>query len=350
VADNYSFKDASGNTQSHASKDVGAGVHASKHVPVDDAGVLIAKAEDAAHSSGDKGYMLLAVRKDTAAALAGADGDYIPLIVDANGRLHVAGNAAGDVAHDAADSGFPLKVGGKAATATPTAVANGDRVNAYFDANGRLVVVASTGAADDEAAAGELYPAAGVYRATVDEVDSGDVGRVRMSRRRALIHAPDHQYFELDGTTPVPSGSDIVGLSGATLVAGDFNIRDTNNHFFYIPMAERGWRKLSVVFRSTSAFDQVMTVRLILAASNALTYGLLGEITMPASAVAAAFVPAGGLGAALGEIVGASTIVTGAVYPVPAFRDCGMAGIFLRASFSVAPTTGALALYINRQG
>lgn len=55
-------------------------------LPVD---TQLAKAEDATHSSGDTGVMLLAVRKDTAAALAGTDGDYIPLIVDANGRLHV---------------------------------------------------------------------------------------------------------------------------------------------------------------------------------------------------------------------------------------------------------------------
>lgn len=45
-------------------------------------------AEDAAHTSGDTGIMALAVRKDTAAALAGSDGDYAPLEVDANGRLH----------------------------------------------------------------------------------------------------------------------------------------------------------------------------------------------------------------------------------------------------------------------
>jgi hypothetical protein len=50
----------------------------------------IAKAEDVAHADGDVGFMALGVRKDTAAALAGADGDYIPLIVDASGRLHVA--------------------------------------------------------------------------------------------------------------------------------------------------------------------------------------------------------------------------------------------------------------------
>lgn len=50
----------------------------------------LSKAEDAVHASADPGVMALAVRKDTAAALAGTDGDYIPLIVDANGRLHIA--------------------------------------------------------------------------------------------------------------------------------------------------------------------------------------------------------------------------------------------------------------------
>lgn len=60
-----------------------------------DSGEELAKAEDAAHSSGEYGIMLLAVRKDTAAALAGTDADYIPLIVDASGRLHVAPLAAG---------------------------------------------------------------------------------------------------------------------------------------------------------------------------------------------------------------------------------------------------------------
>lgn len=47
------------------------------------------KAEDSSHSSGHSGVMLLAVRKDSVAALAGTDLDYIPLIVDGNGRLWV---------------------------------------------------------------------------------------------------------------------------------------------------------------------------------------------------------------------------------------------------------------------
>lgn len=49
--------------------------------------------------------------------------------------------AAGDVAHDAADSGNPVKIGGKARTTNPTAVSDADRVDATFDTAGRMVVV-----------------------------------------------------------------------------------------------------------------------------------------------------------------------------------------------------------------
>src|SRR3990167_3310637 len=47
------------------------------------------EAEDSAHASGDSGVFVLSVRQDTATQLAGTDGDYSPLITDANGRLHV---------------------------------------------------------------------------------------------------------------------------------------------------------------------------------------------------------------------------------------------------------------------
>ena len=49
--------------------------------------------------------------------------------------------AAGDIAHDAADSGNPVKVGGVADTTEPTAVADGDRVNFLSDLNGKQVVM-----------------------------------------------------------------------------------------------------------------------------------------------------------------------------------------------------------------
>lgn len=49
----------------------------------------LGKAEDAVHASGDTGVMALAVRSDTAAA-TGANGDYVPILVDALGHQHVA--------------------------------------------------------------------------------------------------------------------------------------------------------------------------------------------------------------------------------------------------------------------
>jgi hypothetical protein len=103
----------------------------------------LGKAEDAAFADADVGVMALSVRKNTAAATSGTDGDYQPLITDTNGRLHVINSAgeAGDVAHDSADSGNPIKIGGKARQTNPTAVADGDRVDAMFDDVGRQVTI-----------------------------------------------------------------------------------------------------------------------------------------------------------------------------------------------------------------
>lgn len=209
----------------------------------------------------------------------------------------------------------------------------------------------ATGATDDAAAAGELFPIAGMYQSSVDEIDAGDVGRIRTSRRRAIVTAADHKILTLNSATPAPSDSDITNLAGSALVSGDFDIRDTNLHYFYIPMAERSWRNLGILLRSSTAFDQAATVRLIMGiGGSSVAYGLLGELTMPASSVSVSFVPSGGLGASMGEVVGASTMVTGAVYAVPAFRDVSASGIFIRVSFAVAPTTGTLVLYISRGG
>ena len=46
----------------------------------------------------------------------------------------------GDVAHGTTDGGDPIKTGGVARTTNPTAVGNGDRVNAFHDDVGRAVV------------------------------------------------------------------------------------------------------------------------------------------------------------------------------------------------------------------
>lgn len=137
----------------------------------------LGKAEDAAHTSGDTGVMVLAVRNDTPSALATSNGDYIPLTTDSVGRLQtrnieygpdnlptyyanfaglfdlpaglivdplaatIAGvntpNASqngelwvgGGIASDGVDGGFPVKIGALARTSHITAVGNADRVN-----------------------------------------------------------------------------------------------------------------------------------------------------------------------------------------------------------------------------
>jgi len=68
-------------------------------------------------------------------------GDMGVVAVDVNRRVKVSVDASTlDVAHDAADSGNPVKIGGKARTATPAAVAAGDRVDASFTTLGQMQV------------------------------------------------------------------------------------------------------------------------------------------------------------------------------------------------------------------
>lgn len=50
--------------------------------------------EDAAHTSGDAGFMPLAVRADSDGSLVDADGDYAPFQVDASGKLKVSAEIA----------------------------------------------------------------------------------------------------------------------------------------------------------------------------------------------------------------------------------------------------------------
>jgi len=53
----------------------------------------------------------------------------------------VSATSAGDIAHDSADSGNPVKVGGKAVSSEPTAVANADRANLITDLVGKLITL-----------------------------------------------------------------------------------------------------------------------------------------------------------------------------------------------------------------
>lgn len=146
----------------------------------------LAKLEDATAATGDVGVMMLMQRQDTPASTTSADADYSTFrgtnvgglyttMIDAAGAA-VFGTAAAaadntanptiggvkafmqvwdgstwdrwtgalslsSVAHDAPDSGDPIKMGGYASTAAPTAVsADADRVNAWFNRRGAQAV------------------------------------------------------------------------------------------------------------------------------------------------------------------------------------------------------------------
>ena len=66
-----------------------------------------------------------------------AGGYALPVEITDDRKLKTDTSVSGDTAHDAADAGQPIKLGGKAASVTPTAVTANDRVNAYFDLVGR---------------------------------------------------------------------------------------------------------------------------------------------------------------------------------------------------------------------
>lgn len=257
----------------------------------------IAKAEDAVHGDGDQGVMLLAVRKDTAAALAGTDGDYIPLIVDSTGRLHVATRYTGQ--DDAAGPGYAAAIGG-------------------------------------------------VYQSTVDEVDTNDVGIARVSKRRSLLEACDAKTITLTSAAPVPTDSDITAAGGAALTAADFDIRDTNSHYFIIPLTAAGFRTLAIgITTAGNAFDQACQCAIMGPHDANTGYSYLAEFTIPASALSLSLTS--GASAGQGGRVGGATASTGVVYCIPAIASGAWPYIQLRILFTVAPTTGTITtLRINR--
>lgn len=75
--------------KSDSSVSISGGIDVASVVPGTGA-TNLGKAEDAAHTSGDVGVMALGVRKDTAASLAGTDGDYTAPIFNSTGHQHMA--------------------------------------------------------------------------------------------------------------------------------------------------------------------------------------------------------------------------------------------------------------------
>lgn len=199
-----------------------------------------------------------------------------------------------------------------------------------------------SGATDDAAAAGELYPMGGLFQATVDVIDDGDVGRMRMSRRRAQFTVLDTYYLTLTKTSPAPSDTDITADGSTAIAAGDLEIRDTAIHSFLIPMFE--WQKIAISIYSN--FDQACAVSLHSTIGDTL-FGKLASFTIPA-ATRRFSIFSQATAAAEGAIIGGSTVANNAIYAVPGLSLSRF--IVLRLQCAVAPTVGEAILYTTRRG
>jgi hypothetical protein len=160
----------------------------------------LGKAIDTQTGTTDTGVLMLATRDDALSALTPVEGDNVQLRVNAYGAQYVAiTDSTGalvdpttQVAHDAADSGNPTKIGGYASDTPPSAVAGGDRVNAWYTRNGSAVV---EGAFEDDdaftAGTSRVVPV-GMFadEASTDSVDEGDIGAPRMTLDRKVIVNP----------------------------------------------------------------------------------------------------------------------------------------------------------------
>lgn len=273
--------------------------------------------EDAAAAANPVGGMMMAVRRDSlSASEVSADGDNVALKATSKGQLHVAvsdgvtadtelpaaaaladgasnptapavgafslawngstwdrvpGNTGGvylqgNVASAASDAGNPVKIGGKIATSVPSAGTNGNRVDAYFDARGRLGValgVAGTDVGAGSPADGLATPSAlhagaygMVYNGTTwdrqrsggvtgmagvsgdtahDAVDAGNpikVGGKANSSSPSAVSAGDRveAWYTLTGKSVAAlCTTSSVGVTGATLtVAGVFDFADAS--------------------------------------------------------------------------------------------------------------------------
>jgi hypothetical protein len=116
----------------------------------DGAGAELAKAEDTAATSGDKGLIPLAVRRDTLAA-SGADGDYVTINSDGGGRLVTAVGIGTkqafveeDAAHTTADLGV-MALGVRRSAPAVGAGLDGDYATLNLDDNGWLRTTLGTG-------------------------------------------------------------------------------------------------------------------------------------------------------------------------------------------------------------
>ena len=214
-------------------------------------------------------------------------------------------------------------------------------------ASDHSAIIIGGSAADDAAAAGNPVRLGAIYQATPDEVDDGDIGTPRISKRRGLITSNDYSVLVLSSSTPVPTGSDITDDTAGAIVAGDLAIRDNIGRWFMAPFALAGWKHIAFTI-SVTAFDQAGTI--IIAGTTAagnIASPYFAQFTLPASTTFN-FTIADSGAVGQGGTAGGATAASTAHYSIPAMNSIARGAIGFRIGFSVAPTAGSFTLTVER--
>ena len=155
--------------------------------------------------------------------------------------------AQGNVAHNAVDAGNPLKIGGRARTSVGSAVANNDRVDAWFsdygeqavfitDENGNLLGKASSTSADNQAGTTNMLMVASrnvLYNGNTWDRQRGVVETAYLAStpRTATPSTADRTNYNFRGLSILV---DVTALADTPSVQITLEIKDTIGNYITI--------------------------------------------------------------------------------------------------------------------
>lgn len=211
--------------------------------------------EDTAHTSGDAGMFMLAVRNDANTSLVSADGDYAPLQVDADGRLKVsaevtveAGDAEylEDTAHASGDAGIHM-LAVRQDTLASSVSADGDYASFKLNSVGALWVAPVGNVADDAADSGNPLKVASRSEWGVLPAISADGDRADMiSDKYRRVYVNNGANIGVKATATTVTDTAAVILASALSGRRQLNIQNLGNKPIYIGdsavSAASGWR------------------------------------------------------------------------------------------------------------
>lgn len=162
------------------------------------------------------------VASDSTGVLSVDDGGGA-LTVDNGGTFAVQAASAGDVAHDGADSGNPVKVGAKALAhgASPTAVAAGDRTDLYANRDG---IPFSIGGHPNAQTIRANYTSAQTDTAIVSTTEKIVVTRITVTASNA--NTVDTDVLIGFGATNTPTTTGVLAAHPDVPAGGGFTIGD----------------------------------------------------------------------------------------------------------------------------